>query len=265
MLGYITTAGCRMEFLRRQLDDPAAAPCGRCDNCARHWWSDGVTETAARAARDHLLRPGTEIPPRKMWPTGMRELGIDVAGKITADVSAEPGRALGRLTDLGWGPKIRQLLGSVQAAGDGAEEASSPDEPVPGDMLAALVEVLAKWDWTQRPAAVIAMPSRTRPVLITSLASQIAKVGRLPDLGQLDGGGAARPARHFNSAQRLRAVWDTIVVPAAIRTELASLEGPVLLVDDVIETGWTMTVASMRLREAGASGVLPLVLATAAT
>jgi ATP-dependent DNA helicase RecQ len=34
--------------------------------------------------------------------------------------------------------------------------------------------------------------------------------------------------------------------------------GPVLLVDDQIDTGWTMTVAAMLLRKAGASGVLPL-------
>ena len=33
MLAYLATDGCRMEYLRRQLDDPAAAPCGRCDNC----------------------------------------------------------------------------------------------------------------------------------------------------------------------------------------------------------------------------------------
>ena len=265
MLGYIATAGCRMEFLRRQLDDPAAEPCGRCDNCTQHRWPDRVTETAARAARDHLLRPGTEITPRKMWPTGMRELGIDIAGKIGADISADAGRALGRLTDLGWGPRLRALLAGEPAPGDPAEPDASPDGPVPGDMLAAMVKVLAAWDWAQRPAAVIAMPSRTRPLLIASMAGQIAKIGRMPDLGPLEYGGPARPARHYNSAQRLRAVWDTIVVPGAMSADLAGLEGPVLVVDDRIETGWTMTVAAMRLREAGASGVLPLVLATAAT
>jgi ATP-dependent DNA helicase RecQ len=281
MLGYIATAGCRMEYLRQQLDDPAAAPCGRCDNCTQRRWPVEVTETAARTARDHLLRPGIAIPPRKMWPTGMRELGIDIAGKIGADISAEAGRALGRLTDLGWGTRLRALLageptagaaapgGAAGAAGAtgaaAAERAARRDGPVPGDVLAAIVEVLAGWEWARRPVAVIAMPSRTRPLLIRSLASQIARVGRIPDLGPLDYGGPARPARHYNSAQRLRAAWDSIVVPGAVSTELARLEGPVLVVDDMIETGWTMTVAAMRLREAGAGGVLPLVLAIAAT
>ena len=95
MLGYIATPSCRMEYLRRELDDPAAAPCGRCDNCTRRAWPVAVTETATSAAREHLLRPGVEIEPRKMWPTGMKELSVDVAGKIDTGLMAEPGRALG--------------------------------------------------------------------------------------------------------------------------------------------------------------------------
>ena len=265
MLGYIATAGCRMEYLRRQLDDPAAAPCGRCDNCTQRPWPDAVTEPAARSARDHLLRPGTELPPRKMWPTGMRELGIDVAGKIGEDNAAEPGRALGRLTDLGWGVRLRAVFADDQPAGEVPQPAASQDGPAPDDMLAALVKVLAAWDWAQRPAGVVAIPSRTRPLLIASLASQIARIGRMPYLGPLDCEGPAKPARQHNSAQRLRAVWSSVVVPEAMRSDLARLEGPVLLVDDRIETGWTMTVVAMRLREAGAIAVLPLVLATAAT
>ncbi len=267
MLGYIATTGCRMEYLRRQLDDPAAAPCGRCDNCTQRRWPDGVTEAAARTAREHLSRPGIEVRPRKMWPTGMRELGIDVAGKIGAGIAAESGRALGRLTDLGRGPRLRALLagGTAEDAADGAASRAGPglDGPVPADVVAGLVEVLAGWDWTRRPAAVVAMPSRTRPRLITSLASEIARIGRLPDLGPLGYSASARPGRQYNSAQRLRAVWGSVVVPAAIGAELARLDGPVLVVDDVIETGWTMTVAAMRLREAGASAVLPLALVTA--
>jgi ATP-dependent DNA helicase RecQ len=253
MLGYIATAECRMEYLRRQLDDPAAAPCGRCDNCTGRRWPGVVTETAARAAGDHLQRPGTEIPPRKMWPTGMRELGIDIAGKIGADMAAEPGRALGRLTDLGWGPRLRAVLDR------------EPDGPVPDDIVPAMVKVLAAWDWAQRPSAVIAMPSRTRPLLIASLASQIAAIGRMTYLGPLETAGPAISAGQHNSAQRLRAVWTSVAVPETMRAELARLDAPVLLVDDRVETGWTMTVAAMRLREAGAMAVLPLVLATAAT
>lgn len=270
MLGYVTAQTCRMEYLRRELDDPAAAPCGRCDNCTGQPWSDAVSEEGAAAARDRLLRPGVEITPRKMWPTGMKELGVEVSGKIPAGQSAEPGRALGRLTDLGWGPRLRSLL----AAG-------APDEQVPGEFAAAMVKVLAGWDWAQRPAGVITLPSRTRPELIRSLGEQIAGIGRLPYLGALeyaDGAvmhgddGAVAPAddrpaesaRQYNSAHRLRALWQSLAVPEQVSSAVAGLGGPVLLVDDRLETGWTMTVAARLLREAGAAAVLPLVLAITA-
>ena len=84
MLDYQATDACRMEFLRRELDDPEAAPCGRCDNCTGQRWTADVAPAGAEAARERLARPGTAVEPRKMWPTGMKELGIDAAGKIPA-------------------------------------------------------------------------------------------------------------------------------------------------------------------------------------
>jgi ATP-dependent DNA helicase RecQ len=252
MLAYQASAECRMEFLRRELDDPEAAPCGRCDNCTGQRWEVDVAPAGAEAARERLARPGTTVEPRKMWPTGMKELGIDAAGKIQSGQLAEPGRALGRLTDIGWGAALRTLL---------AEQA--PDGPVTDQIADAMVQVLASWDWRQRPAAVVAMPSLSRPALITSLGQRIAAIGRLPYLGTLgyateDGPG---PRRH-NSAQRLATLWRALIVPDDLGRALASgTEGPVLLVDDQIDTGWTMTVAAMRLREAGAPAVLPLALA----
>jgi ATP-dependent DNA helicase RecQ len=192
-----------------------------------------------------------------MWPTGMRELGIDASGKISPDLAAQSGRVLGRLTDLGWGPRLRSLLAT-----------EAPDGDVPGDVVAAVVKVLAAWSWDQRPACVVSLPSRARPQLIRSLASRIGEIGQLPYFGPLayaTSGPAASPAtsQQHNSAQRLRALWHAFEVPAEVRTEITRLAGPVLLVDDLVDTGWTMTVAAMALREAGAVAVLPLALASA--
>src|SRR3984957_2059868 len=251
MLAYQATDGCRMEYLRLQLDDPDAAPCGRCDNCTGQHWAVDVPEAGAAAARDRLLRPGVEVEPRRMWPTGMKALGLGVAGKIPAGVGAEPGRVLGRLTDIGWGSALRALL---------AENA--PDEPVTRPVTDAMIKVLAAWDWAERPAGVLTLPSRTRPRLIASLGQQIASIGRLPYLGALgytDDSGPG-PRRH-NSAQRLCSLWHAFEVPDEVRAAIGALDCPVLVVDDRIETGWTMTVAARLIREAGASAALPLALA----
>jgi ATP-dependent DNA helicase RecQ len=254
MLTYEATGACRMEFLRRELDDPEAIACGRCDNCTGQPWPADVPQASASAAGERLARPGVDVEPRKMWPTGMKELGIDASGKIPAARTAVAGRALGRLTDIGWGAALRAVL----AAG-------APDEPVTAQLTDALVKVLAAWDWAERPVSVVTMPSRSRPLLIGSLGTRLAAIGRLTYLGAL---GYATPEgpgpRRHNSAQRLASLWHAIVVPDELRGALKESNGPVLLIDDQIDTGWTMTVAAALLRDAGAPAVLPLALATVA-
>ncbi|GAA0271947.1 RecQ family ATP-dependent DNA helicase [Actinomadura nitritigenes] len=247
MLDYITTGACREEFLRRQLDDPAAAPCGRCDNCTGEHWPADVTDEGTTRARDRLHRPGVDIAPRRMWPTGVKD-DLGVSGRIRPDLQAETGRALGRLTDIGWGNRLRELF----AAGD---------TDVPADMVDAVVKVLAAWDWAARPAGVVTIGSRSRPRLVGTFGRRIAEIGRLPYLGDLVPVGEPVPRRH-NSAQRLRSVWNSLALPEPVAVAAKEAAGPLLLIDDRIETGWTMTVATRLLREAGAQAILPLTLAT---
>jgi ATP-dependent DNA helicase RecQ len=254
MRAYTNTAscGCRLEFLRRQLDDPYAAPCGRCDRCAGTWFATEVPPGALDAAQVRLGRPGVEIEARKLWPSGGDALGVPLTGKIAPAQAAEHGRALGRLSDLGWGSRLRELL-----------RPGAPDVDVPDDVFAALVKVLASWDWDRRPAGVVSMGSRTRPRLVGSLARRLAQVGRLEFLGELVrvGGGPPGAAAVSNSVQRLAAVHDGFGLPDGLGAGLVALGAPVLLVDDVVNSGWTMTVAARLLRQAGAVAVLPLALA----
>ncbi|MFE7173124.1 RecQ family ATP-dependent DNA helicase [Streptomyces sp. NPDC057616] len=264
MRDYVSTTGCRMEFLRRQLDDEGARPCGRCDNCAGSWADSSVSPETLTAATKELDRPGVEIEPRRMWPTGMPALGVELKGRIPAGEQCSTGRALGRLSDIGWGNRLRPLL---------AENA--PDAPVPSDVLQAAVAVLADWarspggwapdvaDAMARPVGIVAVPSLTRPQLVGSLAQGIATVGRLPLLGALTytGPGGAHAVRRSNSAQRLRALSDAFTVSEELRAALAGSPGPVLLVDDYTDSGWTLAVAGRLLRRAGSGQVLPLVLA----
>ncbi len=257
MRDYLRTSSCRMEFLQAQLDDPHATPCGRCDTCAAPFLPADVPSGAVDDARSALARPGVEVEPRTLWPTGAASLGVAVSGRIGAGECAAAGRAVARLTDLGWGPRLRAVLGASPA--DGEIEAA-PDGPVEDDLVSAAVDVLRTWDWVERPQAVVAVPSRTRPQLVTSLARRIAEIGRLPYAGELlavDGG--PRGARGGNSAFRLAAVWGRFAVPDAM---VESVRGAsVLLVDDVADSRWTLTVAARELRTAGATSVLPFVLA----
>ncbi len=253
-----------MEFLRRQLDDEGAAPCGRCDNCAGARFGDEVSSAALDSARGELGRAGVDVEPRKMWPTGLAAVGVDLKGRIPAGEQAAPGRALGRLSDIGWGNRLRPMLAP-----------QAPDGPVPDDVAKAVVDVLTDWakgpggwasgsgDAQPRPVGVVTMTSHTRPQLIQSLGARIAEIGRLPLLGSIEytaGADAGRVPRS-NSAQRLRALDGALTVPPALATALREADGPVFLVDDMTDSGWTLAVAARMLRRAGAKGVLPLVLA----
>lgn len=265
MRDYVATPGCRMEFLRRQLDDEEAVACGRCDNCTKTGFAQSVSPAALDAARGELGRAGVEVEPRKMWPTGLPAVGVDLKGRIPAGEQAAPGRALGRLSDIGWGNRLRPMLAP-----------QSPDGPVPDDVAKAVVAVLADWakgpggwasgqaDAPPRPVGVVTMASRSRPQLIGSLGARIAEIGRMPLLGSVAYTGAVSQVTRSNSAQRLKALDGALTVPAELAAALREAGGPVLLVDDATETGWTLAVAARVLRRAGAQGVLPLVLAVRA-
>jgi ATP-dependent DNA helicase RecQ len=251
MLDYEVTTSCRMAFLQQALDDDTAAACGRCDRCAGPWYPTDLPTEARDRADQQLARVGVEIEPRAQWPSGMQRLGVPVSGRIPVEVRPLSGRAVARLTDLGWGQRVREVL-------------SGPDGEAPQGLRQAVVSVLRDWGWDRRPVAVVSVPSRRHPQLVASVAAHLAEVGRLPHLGSLellDGGPTGEPGG--NSAFRLAGVWGRIVVPAALRDQLADVTGPILLVDDLVDSRWTMTTCAAALREAGADDVLPLALAVA--
>ena len=238
-------SGCRMQFLQHALDDDTAVPCGRCDNCAGVWYPSEIQTDATATAARSLDRVGVLVDPRAQWPNGMDNLGVAVKGNIAVAERNSPGRALARLTDLGWGGALREAFAP-----------GAVDAPASPAMIAACVRVLADWGWESRPAAIVSVPSRRHPLLVESIAQGLSAAGRLPYLGamSLENGGSTGEAGG-NSAYRLAGVWDRFGAP-----ELPEGQ-PVLLVDDVVDSRWTITVAGRALRRAGASAVLPVVLA----
>ncbi|WP_286689427.1 DEAD/DEAH box helicase [Aeromicrobium sp. REDSEA-S38_B2] len=250
MLEYQAGRTCRMELLQRQLDDPTAAPCGRCDVCAGPWYPTSTDGEAVARATQSLDRVGVPVDPRAQWPSGVGRLGVDVSGRIPPAERPETGRVVARLTDLGWGGTLRELFAT-----------GAPDVAVPESLLGACARALRDWPWAERPVAVVAMPSVARPTLVASVAEGLARLGRLPLLPTLQLAPGAPPATQGgNSAFRLAGVWGRFVVPDDLQQALAGLSGPVLLVDDLVDSRWTMAVASRELRLAGADAVLPFAL-----
>ena len=252
MLRFIETTTCRMRFLREQLDDPYAVDCGRCDNCTGTVISPSVTPEARATAAHYIGRPGVILEPRRQWPNAMTNFGIEVRGKIEPELSCEEGRAVARFASLGYGPKIRSLCESEQI-----------DEVVPEEILAASVAVLAQWksQWPTRPLAVVSVGSKTHPLLIDSLANHLSAIGHLPYLGSVTHVGSSQLPRS-NSAQRLKALWNAYQLTDSIASNLAGAfsAAPLFLVDDFVDSGWTIAVVTRQLRLAGAGLIYPFVL-----
>jgi ATP-dependent DNA helicase RecQ len=179
---------------------------------------------------------------RKMWPTALANLGVDLKGKIAA--GASEGRAVARLTDLGHGQALRDLF-----------RPDAPDGPVPVPLVQAVIEVLR--DWQPHVDGIVVVESATRPILVADLADGLSRFLRKPLVGTWAiADPTVEPGRGaMNSAQRVAAVGRR----SRLEGEIPS--GPVLLVDDLVVTGWSLTLAARAIRAAGATEVLPLTLA----
>jgi ATP-dependent DNA helicase RecQ len=240
---YAETEGCLMEFLRRQLDDPLAEPCGRCMNCTGEPLVIEVDEGVRAAALEHLRGSTLVVEPRKQWPSNLGEGGPK--GRIAEDERIEPGRALSVVGDGGWDRLVR----------DGRYEQEHFDD----ELVGATAELIReRWAPDPKPAWVTCLPSMVHPSLVPDFASRLAAALELPFHDVVVKVAQNQPqAVMQNSAQQLRNVWGAFEVRGTVPAE------PVLLVDDLSDSRWTLTVIGRALRLAGSGPVWPFVLARA--
>ena len=237
MRTYAGGGRCLMQVLIEALDDPDAGPCGRCSVCTGELPGPGRTPGAAAtaAATQYLRGRQYVLEPRQLWPSGSGRRG-KIAGLA-------PGRAVAFADDPAWSAVIAELAGAD----------AEPSEELRG----GLVDVLKAWsgNWGERPVAVVPLPSRSHPRRVAGMAAHIGAIGRLPVLDVLRATGPA-PAPELASAGRV----ESLLAGLSLDPDAPPMpEGPVLLIDDVSRTGWTLTAAAALLRDGGAGPVLPLV------
>ena len=241
--------GCLMQALARVLDDPDARPCGRCQGCTG--WQPDVTldDDTVRAARAHLRTRDVVIGQRRMWPSGLDE----VRGRIKAGHGALQGRALAGGDGSGWDEAVDRLLASV-----GDDGTSPPDEAALGDVVDGLTQVLARWSWARRPVAFVPVPSGRYGRLAGIVAERLGALGRLPVVAALVDTGAPPQSDMANSPHKAANALRGLELDGDAARSLP--DGPVVLVDCVTDSGWTLVAAAHRLTAEGPRDVLPLVL-----
>ncbi|MBD8060878.1 RecQ family ATP-dependent DNA helicase [Oceanitalea stevensii] len=272
MVAYVGLGAgqCRMAFLRAQLSDPELEEgwrCGRCDLCGSLDLDATVDEARLEQARAVLDRPGADVAPRKQWPTGMAAVGVPLQGRIPAEEQAAAGRAVARLDGLGWSAALREMLEPSPDRPAGREARGGHDGELPTGLRGAVERVLTDQLAAIREAGgqvegVVVISSVTRPQLLDHLARGVAHLAQVPLVGAVAPDPARPPGRHdVNSATRLAGVHQRLRLDLP-EASLTGLPGrSVLLVDDLTDSGWTLTVAARLLRQAGAAAVHPFVLA----
>jgi len=241
MQSYMTTEGCLMEFLTELLDDPTAAPCGRCARCVGRGWPRDTDPALVAAAISFLRRDLRTIPPRVQWPVGAV---AGLSGRISPPNG--PGLALCVHGDAGWGREVQR---GKYVDGAFSEEL----------VAASARAIRERWHPAPAPSWVTALPSLARPGLVGTFACTLAERLGLPYVECLTVRHAAEPQKAMqNSVQQLRNAHDKLGIEGD-----AVLPGPVLLVDDIVDSRWTMTVAGWLLASQGSGPVHPFALAVA--
>ncbi|MEA2606414.1 MAG: ATP-dependent helicase RecQ, partial [Chloroflexota bacterium] len=242
MQAYVTTNGCRMAFLTGLLDDPASAPCGRCSNDVGKGMPHAVDRDVVLAAIDYLRRSLRPIEPRKRW---VEADGASTGTTITAP--NETGIALCVAGDAGWGREIVRARGGVGRLPDGL-------------VVAATRAIRDQWRPDVPPEWVTSIPSRTAGPLLDGFARSLAAELGLPYVECLTTAADGRPqATMQNSVLQLDNARSKLGVDPGTTVPA----GAVLLVDDLVDSRWTMTVAGSLLTAAGSGPVLPFALAEA--
>jgi len=241
MQAYVDYSDCLMEFLLRALDDPNPVPCGRCANCQRKGFSAFVQHELVVEAQNYLKETQIFIEPRKQWPFGL----FPEKRNIPPELQNSPGYSLCYYGHSGWGKAVQ--TGKYQ-------EGRFADELV--GAAAHLIRDL--WNPEPFPAWATSIPSSRHPKLVPDFAARLAKVLDIPfRLVFQRTGNAPEQKTRQNSTMQARNVLDTI----SIDSEIPS--GAVLLVDDIIDSGWTLTVAGYLLKSRGSGPVYPFTLARA--
>lgn len=239
MRDYISTSQCRMQLLCSYLDSTSDAdtqPCGMCDNCTGQRFKVPEDSELLREAEDFIRSFATEIEPRKQWPDKSR---------IPPEFRLETGRALARWGNSGWGVLIRE----------GKQETGRFD----GRLVEAAADLIAKkWRPDPFPKWLTFVPSRRHPELVRNFARQLAEILGIPCEDVIQKTRETEPQKLMqNTAQQYHNIQEAFRVTRQVPA------GPVLLVDDIVDSRWTLTVIGGLLRQAGSGPVHPFALADA--
>ena len=232
-----------MTYLRRALDDLEPTPCGKCASCIdQPVINQAIDPALAHRAGTFLKHAEMVIAPKaQVAANAFVEYGF--RGNLPQNLRAQEGRVLSRWGDAGWG----RMVADNKHAGRFSD-----------DLVEAMAEMIQqRWSPEPAPQWVCCVPSRHHPELVPDFAQRLAIRLGLPFVDAVSKVKDNQPQKgqqnRFHQCQNLDGVFE-------ITQYYADL--PVLLVDDVVDSGWTLTVIAALLQQAGSGVVYPVALAS---
>jgi len=243
---YIETSDCLMGYLRKILNDPQTEPCGKCANClGEPVVGTNINHDLAVKAAYYLKHAEISLITKKqVAPEAFRQYGF--RGNLPLELRAETGRILSRWGDAGWGSVV----------------ANDKHHNHFRDELVAAVAEMIRERWQPDPALewVTCVPSMNHPELVPDFAKRLAVALGIPFINAI----VKVRVNQQQKFQRNR-FFQCRNLDGVFEINDQALNGPVLLIDDIVDSAWTMTVLAALLRQHGCSAVFPVALATSSS
>lgn len=246
VLAYLNEPRCLMAFLRHALDDAENDDCGKCVRCLeRELVSSKVDGRLVHQAATFIRHAELPIRPKKQIAKG----GFEHYGfptNLPLNIQAAEGRVLSQWRDGGWG----------ELAANGKELGHFDDA-----LVSAMAEMIqSRWQPNPKPTWLCCVPSLGHPTLVPDFAQRLANALGVPFVNCVIKVRQNEPQKWQNNRfHQCRNLDGVFAVNAYIPP------GPVLLVDDMIDSGWTMTVIAALLKQAGSEHVYPLAISSTAS
>ncbi|MFI3272141.1 MAG: RecQ family ATP-dependent DNA helicase [Pseudomonadota bacterium] len=243
MQAYMQHQGCLMHFLQETLDDTTAKPCGRCAHCTpQNRVSEDYDSELAQQALHFIQNNHYPILPRKQWPApNIFPRCTPNSTVIPKEFLVKEGRALALWDDGAWGTRVHYDKYT-------AEHFSQA-------LVRACVVMIKEWAPKPAPQWVTCIPSFTHPELVPDFAERLARALKLPFRPSL------AKVRHNEPQKVMQNSYQQVLNLKGVFSVNNVLTGPCLLIDDIVTSRWTFTIAGASLRAAGCEAVYPLALA----
>lgn len=202
-----------------------------------------VDSESINIANNFLHRTGVTIKVRHKWPDLIGMPQYNLKGRIPDSEKAQEGLALCLWGDAGWAKLVKK----------GRYEDFSFDDV----LVHECVKMYKTWNLDSSPTWVTCVPSLNNPTLVPNFAQRLAKELNLPFIPLL-----IKTAHRGQQKSMANLTQQALNIDGSLAISGKPSNGPVLLVDDIVNSGWTFTVAAWLLRSNGSGHVIPFALAT---